>query len=223
MRRITGIALAAVVTVGCGDTTSYRSPSFSSNNAPAPTLLTGTVECLDSAVVAAGGQVVKRATGFGKDAVQRLNNRVARFGDTAPALPSNVCLDLTSDRARSSTDWLEPKAPSILIELATMAQAQSVFVPVVHSKITCGTKPGPWRWGKPAYEDDRGDLDCIESQLTFMGYLFDPEGNVIWKSVHEHEIREVPDSARFANELMFEAPITQAVQLAPRAQSPEVP
>jgi hypothetical protein len=200
---------------GCGQPTSHRSPAFQGAPTPKPTLLTGAVPCLDSAVVVAGGQLVRRATGFGKEAVQRVNNRVARIGQTAPALPSSVCRDLTSERAKSSTDWLAPEAPSILVELAQMSGAQTVFVPVVRSEMECGRKTGPWWWGKPAYEDDRGDVDCVETKLTFMGYLFDAQGSVLWKAVHEHEVREVPDSAKLANELMFEAPIRQAVPLSP--------
>lgn len=217
MRRALAVLIAGFALAGCTGHTSHRSPALGATQVPEPTLLTGTVACLDSAVVAAGGQLVRRATGFGVEAVQRFNNRVARIGDTAPALPNSLCLDLTAERAQSPVDWTAPRAPDILVELAAMSGAQTVFVPVVQSKMTCGSKPGPWLWGKPAYEDDRGDLDCVESTMTFFGYLFDAQGNVVWKAIHEHEIDEVPDAAQFANQLMREAPINEAVPLRARA------
>lgn len=198
---------------GCEGPSSHRSPAFSSVEAPTPTLLTETVPCLDKAVVAAGGQLVRRATAFGEEAVLALNMRVARQGDTAPSFPSSSCSELVSPNAQDPGDWLSPKAPAILAELATMSGAQAVFVPVVKSTMACGSKPGPWPWGKPAYEDGRGDLDCVETRLTLIGYLFDAEGAVLWKAVHEHVVDEPPDLATLANELLLEAPIGEAAPL----------
>lgn len=216
-RRLLCIAVLASLVGGCEGTLSHRSPAFSSERAPTPTLLTEAVPCLDKPVVAAGGQLVRRATAFGEEVTLALNMRVAREGDTAPSFPSSLCSELSSPNALDPGDWLSPKAPPILMELAAMAGAETVFVPVVTSTMACGRKPGPWRWGKPAYEDARGDLDCVETQVTLIGYLFDAQGSVLWKAIHEHPIDEPPEAAALANELLRDAPLGQA---APLTRSP---
>ncbi len=200
------LALGAPL-VGCAGTSSHRNPVFAESPPLSPTLLTSAVPCLSQAVVAAGGQLVRRATGFGSEAVIKLDLRVARAGATAPSLPSSHCVELTSAQALDPTDWHNPKPPPILAELAQMSGAAAVFVPIVLSEMTCGTKPGPWRWGRPVYEDDRGDVDCVESKLTFIGFLFDAQGGVLWKGVLEHDVVDVPDAAALADELMVEVPL----------------
>ena len=171
------------------------------------------MSCVEKAVVEAGGQLVRRSTAFGDELEQKLNLRVARLGDVAPGFSTRHCTELASDQALNESDWLNPKPPPILAELASMSTAQTVFVPVIASVVECNASDKPWVWGRPAYENDRGDVDCIERELTLIGYLFDQRGTVIWKSVQRHELTEAPNTATLANELMMLAPIERAAPL----------
>jgi hypothetical protein len=205
---------------GCQTQTSHRSPTFAGADAPSPTLLTGAVECLEKADVAAGGQLVRRATDFGTYTVQKLNLRVARVGDSAPALPSSNCAELTSEHATSVADWHSPPMPKVLFELIAISGAESAFVPVVTTRMECGKKPGAWIWGTPAYESETGDVDCHEAEIALIGYLFDKNGALLWKAVHRYQVDEPPDAAVLAEELVRQAPLGKPAPLRPGGRRP---
>jgi hypothetical protein len=215
-----GVAACVVLLVGCQPHTSHRSPTFASAEAPTPTLLTSAVECLERADIAAGGQLVRRATDFGTYTVQKLNLRVARVGETAPALPSSLCTELVSEHAQSPNDWRSPPMPKVLHELIELSGAESAFVPVVSTRMECGDKPGSWVWGQPAYESETGDVDCHEATITLMGFLYDKNGALLWKAIHPYEIDEPPDGAALAEELVRQAPLGKAAPLRPGGSKP---
>jgi hypothetical protein len=195
--------------VACSAPASYRSPTFTT--APATTLLMSAVPCLESLDVAAGGEIVRRATGFGPLAVQRVNGRLARKGAASPSLPPSHCLDLTSEQAADPRDFNHPPAPAVIRELAEMSGADSVLVPMVASRFACDA--ASWRWDQPAYENESGRIDCHEHALTFAAFLYGADGALLWKAVHRYEVAHVPDLAEMAETLLREAPLGAAAPL----------
>jgi hypothetical protein len=207
--------VASLGLVACGGPSSHRSPRFS--EAPKKTLFTSAVPCLEAVEVASGGEVVRRATGFGPLAVQRLNTHLARRGAATPAVPTSFCIDFTSDQAADPRDFKNPPAPPVLRELAEMTGADSVLVPVVASTFRCDKTT--WRWGEPAYEHESGRIDCHEDTLVYAAFLYAADGALLWKAVHRYELKEPPELAELAETLLFEAPLGEAA----RFQQPKSP
>lgn len=202
---VTLLGAGSLALSACSAPKSHRSPTFS---APPTTLLTSAVACLEAVEVAAGGEIVRRATGFGPQAVQRLNTRLARLGPATPALPSSHCFELMSDQAADPRDWKSPAPPEVLRELAEMTGAASVLVPVVASRFHCDQTS--WRWGEPSYENETGRVDCHEDVLTFAAFLYAADGTLLWKAVHPHALRDPPDLDALADALILEAPLGEA-------------
>ena len=96
------VIVSACLVVGCTEPTSHRNPSRFASLPPAKTLLTAALKCGESHEVAAGGMLVKRATDFGAMAVVRLDARIERIGDSAPAIPRRYCAGLVDDGAISA-------------------------------------------------------------------------------------------------------------------------
>jgi hypothetical protein len=202
--------------VGCGSQGSLsrrHNPLFENQPPPEPTLLTAAVACLESHDVAAGGQRVRRATGFGALAVQSVNRRLARIGDGAPAVSQSFCRELTSPNAADPNDWTQPAMPPILSELLTMSGAGSVIVPVVRSRMKCDRKPGTWRWGEAAYSDESGQVDCHDDEVVFGAFLYNANGVLIWKAFNVYALDGPLDTAAAAEELLVEAPVASALSL----------
>lgn len=193
---------------GCTEPTSHRNPSRFASLPPAKTLLTAALRCGESHEVAAGGMLVKRATDFGAMAVARLDARIERIGDSAPAIPRRYCAGLVDDGATHPSAWNSPEMPDILRELVHLSGADSVLVPVVTAEYRCDRGGNdPWRWGEPAYESDRGEVDCHERELSLIGYVFGEDGTVLWKGVHRYELTEAPDLAKLVEVLVRQAPL----------------
>lgn len=201
--------LAAGCLWGCTEPTSHRNPSRFASLPAAKTLLTGALRCGETHEVAAGGMLVKRATDFGAMAVVRLDARLERIGDSAPAIPRQHCAALTDDSAIHPSAWNSPEIPDILRELVHLSGADSVLVPVVTADYQCdrrGAGEG-WRWGEPAFESDRGRVDCYESELSLIAFLFAEDGTVLWKAAHRYELTEAPDLGKLVEILVRQAPI----------------
>ena len=203
----TAVALALTL-AGCTEPTSHRNPSRFASLPPARTLLTSTLRCGESHEVAAGGMLVKRATDFSAMAVVRLDARLERIGDSAPAIPRRYCASLVDDGATHPSAWHSPEMPEILRELVHLSGADSVFVPVVITDYRCDRGGDePWFWGEPAYQSDSGQVDCHERQLSLIGYLFGQDGTVLWKGVHRYDLTEAPDLAKLVEILVRQAPL----------------
>jgi len=201
-------ALVTSVLGGCNQPASFRNPSRFTSLPPGRTLLTSALRCGETHEVAAGGMLVERATDFGAMAVVRLDARIERIGDSAPAIPRRYCASLVADDATHPRDWNAPKMPDILHELVHLSGADSVLVPVVTSQYECnrGGK-GTWSWGEPAYQSDRGRVDCHESELSLIAYLFAEDGTVLWKGVHRYELTEAPELGKLVDLLVRQAPV----------------
>ncbi|MEZ4443020.1 MAG: hypothetical protein R3B72_28250 [Polyangiaceae bacterium] len=206
-------ALLATLGLGCPARPSHRNPSRFAALPPAHTLLTGAVPCGESHEVAAGGQLVKRATDFRAMTVARFDKRLSRIGAGTPPINRDNCRELTSDSAEHPADWSSPRMPEILRELVQMAAADAVLVPVVSSVYRCDQGRRGWPWGEPAYQSDQGQLDCYEAELTVAAYLFDRDGTVLWKGVHRYDLDEAPDVAEMVDVLVRQAPIGDAAPL----------
>lgn len=202
------LLVSACCAGGCTEPTSHRNPSRFASLPPAKTLLTAALKCGESHEVAAGGMLVKRATDFGAMAVVRLDSRIERIGASAPAIPRRYCAGLVDDSATHPTAWNSPEMPEILRELVHLSGADSALVPVVTADYQCDRGGNePWRWGEPAYQADGGQVDCYESQLSLMGYLFGEDGTVLWKGVHRYELTEPPDLGKLVEVLVRQAPL----------------
>ena len=202
------MVLATFTLIGCTEPTSHRNPSRFASLPAAKTLLTAAVRCGESHEVAAGGMLVKRATDFGAMAVVRLDARIERLGPSAPAIPRRHCAALLDDGAMHPSAWNSPEMPEILRELVHLSGADSVLVPVVTAEYQC-VRGGnqPWIWGEPAYASDRGRVDCHESELSLIGYLFAEDGTVLWKGVHRYDLTEAPDLGKLVEILVRQAPV----------------
>ncbi len=213
------MVLAALCTA-CGGGVGHRSPLFTQAKAPAPTLVTATVNCLASRDVAAGGRIVRRAARFGEHTRLRLNERLENKALRALALPRSLCGELTSDHAVYQADWSSPSAPPQLKEMLALSGARSLFVPVVASELSCSGDASQWRWGEPLYEDERGEVDCRETELVLAAYLFGADGALLWKTFERHSISSPPDEMALAHDLVASAPIDWKVDLDPPLPEP---
>ncbi|MEM9696092.1 MAG: hypothetical protein AAGA56_26345 [Myxococcota bacterium] len=210
-----GVAVLAVMLgLGCAEAqTSFRNPT-SGEAPPATTLLTGPVACLQKVEVAAGGEHIRRATDYANLAVQRLNLRVARKGDVAPAISDTHCRTLLAAESRHPEVWTRPAMPRVVRDLFEITAADSLLIPFVTNDFSCGPKQeGGWSWGEPAYEDERGLVDCHESMLTFGAYLFTRDGKLIWKAIHRYEVERPPDPDEMSFTLIGQAPLGEPVSL----------
>jgi hypothetical protein len=207
------IPLLVLLAAGCPEPTSHRNPSRFASLPASKTLLTGAVKCGESHEVAAGGLLVRRATGFSVMAADRVDARVSREGESAPALSRDHCAELLSDNARHPSDWKSPRVPKILKELMHLSGADSALVPVVTSTFRCDRKGAVWPWGEPAYESDKGTTNCHEEELVLIAYLFAQDGIVLWKAVHRYELTEAPDLGKMVGVLIRHAPIGGAAPL----------
>lgn len=216
MRRV----LLSVALVGCAAPTSHRNPAHP--EPVATTLLLTPTECLASVEVAAGGEHVRRKTDYGSLAAQRFNLRWSRLGEVAPALPKTICREFTGEAARHPVTFDAPEMPDVLADLFAMADVESILVPVVSNEIACAEQDDTtWIWGEPAYEDERGLVDCHESHLTFSAFLFGRDGTVIWKGVHRHALDGPPDPDELAMPLIEQAPLGEPMTLGlPKAGAP---
>lgn len=206
--RITTITALGIALVGCHEPVSHRNPSRFASLPPAKTLLTQAVRCGESHEVAAGGMLVERATDFASMAKDRMDGRIDRIGASAPAISKSHCAALLADSATHPADWNAPQMPDPLREVVHLSGADSVLVPVIASVYLCERGgAGRWPWGEPAYQSDRGEVDCYERQLTLVGYLFGEDGTVLWKGVHRYDLDEAPDLGKLVDRLVRQAPL----------------
>jgi len=213
------LCLAATCTA-CAGTAGQRSPFFTEPEAPAPTLVTAAVDCLASRDVAAGGKVVRRAARFGEHTVLRLNEKLERRATRVLPMPRSLCTELTSEHAAHGEDFTNPSAPPQLEQMLALSGGRSLFVPVVASKLRCTTEANEWRWGEPIYTDERGEVDCRETELVVAAYLFGADGALLWKTFQRHAISTPPDEMALADELVESAPIDWTAELAPPPPEP---
>jgi len=199
-----------VLALGCGGARpTHRNPTFTAPMAPTPTLVTRTIACLEAPEVASGGMRIRRDAGLGPRAVMRMDEELSRMGPTVIALPKSLCRELTSDQAAHAVDFNNPEPPRLLADLLKVSQAQSLLVPVISTDMHCDRNPRNWRYGEPAYVDESGEVDCYETTVSYVAFLFCPGGELLWKGYHVYDTSNSMDAARAANALLESAPVAR--------------
>jgi len=180
---------------------------------PAVTLLLGSVPCFADPEVASGGLLVRRATGMGPAVAQQLDLKLSTRGDVAPPLSADLCRELTDAAALDPSRLDAPRAPAILAEVTQMADADAAMLPVVHTIMNCHRGDEPWIWGQPAYENDSGEVDCVEQEVVITGFLFGPGGQLEYKTVHRHTLERPIAVEEVTEAFMQQAPLQDAAVL----------